>query len=89
MELTGDGKHVRYGRAGQGLRRRRESIGLNALELAARVGCPVGTVVRAEMGLQVPVSEWERSRLAAAYGVTVDDFVRLALDAAEDHERRA
>jgi len=46
-------------------------------------------VVRAEMGLQVPVSGWERSRLAAAYGVSVDDFIRLALDAADDHERRA
>jgi transcriptional regulator with XRE-family HTH domain len=72
-----------YGSAGRGLRRLREATGLNALQLAARVGCPVGTIVRAEMGLQVPVLPGERARLAAAYGVTVEEFVRLALDAAD------
>jgi len=49
----------------------------------------VGTVVRAEMGLQVPLRAQDRERLAAAYGLAVDAFVRLALDAADDLEQRA
>lgn len=70
-----------------GLRRLRELRGLNALQLAERVGCPVGMVVRAEMGLQVPASPVDRARLAAGYGLDPVEFVRLALDAAERRER--
>jgi len=70
-----------------GLRRLRELRGLNALELAERVGCPVGVIVRAEMGLQIPTSAAERARLAAGYGVETREFVRLALDEAERMER--
>ena len=44
-------------------------------------------VVRAEMGLQVPSSPLDRARLAAAYGLDPVEFVRLALDAAENLER--
>ena len=80
---------MQHGRIGRGLRRLRESTGLNALEWASRAGCPVGMVVRAEMGLQIPARGTEREKLAAAYGVSVDDFVRLALDAADDLEQRA
>ena len=74
---------------GRGLRRLRESTGLNALEWAARAGCSVGAVVRAEMGLQIPAIGPEREKLAAAYGISVEDLVRLALDAADDREQRA
>ena len=70
-----------------GLRRLRELRGLNAIELAERVGCPVGMVVRAEMGLQLPSSTTDRVRLAAAYGLPLEEFVRLTLDAAERMER--
>ena len=80
---------MQHGRIGRGLRRLRESTGLNALEWATRAGCSVGTVVRAEMGLQVPLRAQDRERLAAAYGLAVDAFVRLALDAADDLEQRA
>jgi len=80
---------LQHGRMGRGLRRLRESTGMNALEWAARAGCSVGTVVRAEMGLQVPASAEERARLAAAYGLSVDAFLRLALDAADELEQRA
>ena len=73
----------------RGLRRLRESTGLNALEWAVRAGCSVGTVVRAEMGLQIPARGAERKKLSAAYGASIDDFVRLALDAADDLEQRA
>jgi len=38
------------------------------------------------MGLQVPVRTRDRALLAAAYGVSVNDFVRLALDAADTLE---
>lgn len=78
-----------YGRAGRALRRLREATGMNAIEWATRVGCSVGTVVRAEMGLQIPDRPRDRARLAEAYGVTVREFVRLALDAADDRERLA
>ena len=71
------------------LRALREASGLNAIEWATRVGCSVGTVVRAEMGLQVPRRPDVRERLAAAYGISIRQFLRMALDAAEDHERRA
>ncbi|MEM8886305.1 MAG: helix-turn-helix transcriptional regulator [Planctomycetota bacterium] len=70
------------------LRWLRECRGLNALELAEETGCAVGTIVRAEMGLQVPIDQVERTRLAAAYGLEPEEFVRLALDAADAHERR-
>ena len=69
------------------LRTLRELRGLNALELAERVGCPVGVVIRAEMGLQLPVSRAEQARLAAAYGLHPREFVRLALDEADRLER--
>jgi transcriptional regulator with XRE-family HTH domain len=72
----------------RGLRRLRELRGLNALELAARVGCPVGMVVRAEMGLQIPDSKADRAALAAAYGLEPIEFVRLALDEADRQVRR-
>lgn len=72
----------------RGLRRLRELRGLNALELADRVGCPVGMVVRAEMGLQIPDSKADRAALAAAYGLEPIEFVRLALDEAERQVRR-
>ena len=71
----------------RGLRRLRELRGLNALQLAERVGCPVGMVVRAEMGLQLPLLPSDRARLAAAYGLGLRDFIRLALDEAERLER--
>ncbi len=73
----------------QRLRALREASGLNAIEWALRVGCPVGTVVRAEMGLQVPRKPGERARLAEAYGISLREFLRMALDAADDHESRA
>ncbi|MHC4409707.1 MAG: hypothetical protein ACYS0F_11975, partial [Planctomycetota bacterium] len=66
----------------------RELRGLNALELAERVGCPVGMVVRAEMGLQIPDSKADRAALAAAYGLEPLEFVRLALDEADRQVRR-
>jgi len=72
----------------RGLRRLRELRGLNALELAERVGCPVGMVVRAEMGLQIPDSKADRAALAAAYGLKPIEFVRLALDEADRQVRR-
>ena len=83
----GEAAIVKQGaRPGQ-LRALREAHGLNALEWATRVGCSVGTVVRAEMGLQVPRRPADRARMAAAYGLSIRDFVRMALDAAEQHER--
>ena len=72
-----------------GLRALREASGLNAIQWATHVGCTVGTVVRAEMGLQIPRQPSDRARLAAAYGLSIREFVRFALDAADDHERRA
>ncbi|MHC4453006.1 MAG: helix-turn-helix domain-containing protein [Planctomycetota bacterium] len=72
----------------RGLRQLRELRGLNALELAERVGCPVGMVVRAEMGLQIPDSKADRAALAAAYGLEPLEFVRLALDEADRQVRR-
>ena len=71
----------------RGLRQLRELRGLNALELAERVGCPVGMVVRAEMGLQIPDSTADRAALAAAYGLKPIEFVRLALDEADRQVR--
>jgi hypothetical protein len=69
------------------LRALRELRGLNALEVAERVGCAVGVVVRAEMGLQLPASRAEQARLASAYGLHPREFVRMALDEAERRER--
>ena len=81
--------NVSYGAGSRRLRALREASGLNAIEWAMRVGCPVGTVVRAEMGLQVPRKSGDRARMAAAYGLSIREFLRMALDAADDHERRA
>ena len=81
--------NVNSGAGCRRLRALREASGLNAIEWALRVGCPVGTVVRAEMGLQVPRKPGERARLAEAYGISLREFLRMALDAADDHERRA
>ena len=65
----------------------REQLGLSALELARRADCPVETVVRAEMGLSLPTADPERQRLAKGYGIPLDEFLRLALDAADRRER--
>jgi transcriptional regulator with XRE-family HTH domain len=65
------------------LRARREALGLTATELAARVGCPVETVLRAEFGVQVPHERRLLARLAGAYGLSGEAYARLALDAAE------
>ncbi|MCK6458261.1 MAG: helix-turn-helix domain-containing protein [Planctomycetes bacterium] len=67
---------------GRSLRALRESMGATALELADRAGCPVEILLRAEFGLSLPAGA-ERHRLAAAYRVPVEDYVRLALDEAE------
>jgi transcriptional regulator with XRE-family HTH domain len=60
----------------------REAMGLTPLDLAARVGCPVEVVLRAEFGLALPREE-VRARLAAAYRLALEDYVRLALEEAE------
>ncbi len=65
------------------LRARREALGLTALEMAARVGCPVEVVLRAEFGTHVPHERRLLARLAGAYGMAGDAYLRLALDAAE------
>ncbi len=67
----------------ESLRALREATGFTALEVAARAGCPVEIVLRAEFGVSVPLDRGLRGRLAAAYGVSVDAYLRLALDAAE------
>ena len=68
--------------AGGSLTAVRERLKLTPFELAAHAGCPVATVLRAEFGLALPARE-VRSRLAAAYGLRLDEYLRLALDAAE------
>ena len=65
------------------LRARREAMGLTALEMAGLAGCPVETVLRAEFGMQVPHDRFVLARLAGAYCIGVDTYLRLALDAAE------
>jgi hypothetical protein len=60
----------------------REALELTPFEMAAHAGCPVDTVLRAEFGLALPAREY-RLRLAAAYGLRLDQYLRLALDAAE------
>jgi hypothetical protein len=38
------------------------------------------------MGLQLPARPGDRARLAEGYGLSIRDFLRLALDAADEHE---
>jgi hypothetical protein len=57
-------------------------MGATALDLAERAACPVETLLRAEFGLSLPRGD-QRRRLAAAYHLAVDDYVRLALEEAE------
>ena len=70
-----------------GLRERREALGLNAIEIARKAGCAVEVVLRAESGSCVPVDDALRCRLASCYGLGPKEYVRLALDAAEDAVR--
>lgn len=65
------------------LRARREVLGLTALDMAGLSGCPVEVILRAEYGIQVPHDRLVLARLASAYGIAGDEYVRLALDAAE------
>ena len=65
------------------LRAQREATGLTALDIAARADCPVEVVLRSEFGISVPVDRGLRGRLAVAYGLSADAYLRLALDAAE------
>ena len=65
------------------LRMRREAMGLTALEMAGLAGCRVEVVLRAEFGIQVPHERQVLARLAGAYCIGVDTYLRLALDAAE------
>jgi transcriptional regulator with XRE-family HTH domain len=64
------------------LRARREALGLTALEVAGMAGCAVEIVLRAEFGVEVPRGG-TLARLAVAYCVAPDSYLRLALDAAE------
>jgi transcriptional regulator with XRE-family HTH domain len=64
------------------LRAVREAFGRTALELAAVADCPVEVLLRAEFGIALPRRE-DRMRLAAAYGLEPDAYLRLALDDAE------
>jgi len=74
--------------SGDSLRIRREKLGLNALQLAELARCPVETVLRAEFGMQVPMEDEVRARLAAAYGMAVKEYVDLAFDEAERYAFR-
>jgi hypothetical protein len=65
------------------LRARREAMGLTALDVAGLAGCAVEVVLRAEFGMQVPHERSVIARLAAAYCLAGDAYLRLALDAAE------
>jgi transcriptional regulator with XRE-family HTH domain len=65
------------------LRARRLALGLTALEMAGLAGCTVEVVLRAEFGMHVPHDRLVLARLAAAYGLAADAYLRLALDAAE------
>jgi transcriptional regulator with XRE-family HTH domain len=60
----------------------REALGLTAFEMAARADCTVEALLRAEFGIALPAREY-RLRLAAAYGLGLDEYTRLALDEAE------
>jgi hypothetical protein len=64
------------------LRALREALGATALQLADEAACPVEILLRAEFGLSLPKGE-QRARLAAAYHLAVEDYVRLALEEAE------
>jgi hypothetical protein len=64
------------------LRALREAMGATALDLAGEARCPVEVLLRAEFGLSLPIGD-ARRRLAAAYRLAVEDYVRLALEAAE------
>lgn len=65
------------------LQGRRVALGLTALEMAGRAGCAVEVVLRAEFGMHVPHDRGVLARLAAAYCLAADKYLRLALDAAE------
>ncbi|HEX5032429.1 MAG TPA: helix-turn-helix transcriptional regulator [Candidatus Eisenbacteria bacterium] len=65
------------------LRARREAVGLTALDIAGLAGCPVEVVLRAEFGMHVPHDRHVLARLAVAYGLAGDQYLRLVLDAAE------
>ena len=65
------------------LRARREALNLTATQMAAKAGCPVETVLKAEFGVQVPHERRLIARLAGAYGMSGETYARLALDAAE------
>ena len=68
------------------LRDHRESLGLNALELATRAGCDVSVIVAAELGTCLPLDRGVRCRLARAYELPLSGFLDLALDAAQRWE---
>lgn len=68
---------------GTTLRDVRLARGLNPLQVAALAACPVETVVHAEFGTLVPIDDGVRRRLAEVYGLSVEEFLRLAFDAAE------
>ena len=65
------------------LRARREAIGFTAIEIASHANCSVEVVLRAEFGIELPREERVRGRLASAYCMPLDTYVRLALAAAE------
>jgi transcriptional regulator with XRE-family HTH domain len=67
---------------GRSLRALREALGATALELADEASCPVEILLRAEFGLSLPYGD-HRRRLATAYRLPVEDYVRLALEEAE------
>ncbi len=73
---------------GTSLRGLREARGLTALEMAALAECPVEVVLKGEFGVAVPMGDGLRARLAAAYGLEIQDYVRLALDEAERYADR-
>jgi hypothetical protein len=58
-------------------------MSLTALDMAGLAGCPVEVVLRAEFGIFVPQDRHVLGRLASAYGLAGDEYLRLALDAAE------
>jgi hypothetical protein len=59
---------------------------MNALELAKRAGCEVDVIVAAELGTRLPLDQGIRQRLAEAYGLSLPDFLALALDSAQRWE---
>lgn len=80
--MSDDGERIAPGKNGS-LRALREGMGVTAPELADAAGCPVEVVLRAEFGMAVPVDDDLRARLAAAYKLTAQAYLRLALDEAE------